>query len=407
MQQARSLVGTSRTFFYYHRLDFPSSSGQTIQVLRDYHALACRGHAVHAVYRSRTPLGNAEVEAVLKTYGLAVTPGFDIHALTSDRTGRRHMRRLAADLAGRAAGQFFLVTRTMDGAADALRLRRHLDRGAGTKVLLELHETAIPHMVYREQGRRLRAFLSRWQERRVFYSVDGIICTVGSQRVLLDRLFPGHAVAVVLPNGVPLEAYGALPGARPDDGFVHLRYAGQLNAWKNTGIMIEALRLLPERVVLDIAGGKVGEEGQTQESLMALARRHGVGARLRYLGFVPPAEVPRFLAGADVLLLPLGNNAQSRYFTSPMKLFEYAASGVPMVVTRQPTTESLVEEEVHALMAAPGSAGDLAAAIRRLLADPALGNRLAAKAREWAAQYSCAERARRYEQFLVTLTQTA
>jgi len=83
-----------------------------------------------------------------------------------------------------------------------------------------------------------------------------------------------------------------------------------------------------------------------------------------------------------------------------MKLFEYAGSGVPMVVTRQPTTESLVEEDVHALMAAPGSAGDLAAAIGRLLADPALGSRLAARAREWVAQYSCAERARRYEQFL-------
>ncbi len=401
------MVSMSRTFFYYHRLDFPSSSGQTIQVLRDYHALALRGHAVHAVYRSRAPLGATELQAALKTYGLAVTPGFDIHALTSGWAGRRHMRRLAAGLAGRAPGQFFLVARTMDGAADALRLRRHLDRGASTKVLLELHETAIPHVVYREQGRRLRAFLSRWRERRVFNSVDGIICTVGSQRVLLDRLFPGHSAAVVLPNGVPLEAYGALPRTRPDDGFVHLRYAGQLNAWKNTGIMIEALRLLPEKVVLDIAGGRAGDEERTQESLMALARRHGVGARLRYVGFVVPAEVPRFLAGADVLLLPLGNNAQSRYFTSPMKLFEYAGSGVPMVVTRQPTTESLVEEDVHALMAAPGSAGDLAAAIGRLLADPVLGKRLAARAREWVAQYSCTERARRYEQFLMTLTQTA
>src|SRR5258708_3300031 len=85
------MVSMSRTFFYYHRLDFPSSSGQTIQVLRDYHALALRGHAVHAVYRSRTPLGTAELEAALKTYGLAVTPGFDIHALTSGWAGRRHM----------------------------------------------------------------------------------------------------------------------------------------------------------------------------------------------------------------------------------------------------------------------------------------------------------------------------
>jgi glycosyltransferase involved in cell wall biosynthesis len=392
-----------RTFFYYHRLEFPSSSGQTIQVLRDYHSLASRGHAVHLAYRSQKALGEADIGAALRGYGLVPRPGFEFHPLLS----RRHMRRLAAGLAGGAAGPFVLVARTMDSAAEALRLRRRLACVRPTQVLLELHETAIPHMVYREQGRWVRALLSLWRERRVFRAVDGIICTVGSQRALLDRLFPGHAAIVVLPNGAPLDAYAMHAKARPDDGAVHLRYAGQLNAWKNTGLMIEALPLLPENVVLDIAGGRAGEEERTRENLMAVARRYGVGARVHYLGFLPPAEVPRFLTGADVLLLPLGDNAQSRYFTSPMKLFEYAASGVPMVVTRQPTTESLVENDVQALMVAPGSAGDLAAAVARLLADRPLGNRLAARAKEWVAQYSCTERAARYEQFLDALAHAA
>jgi len=195
---------------------------------------------------------------------------------------------------------------------------------------LELHETAIPHMVYREQGRRLRAFLSRWRERRVFNSVDGIICTVGSQRVLLDRLFPGHSAAVVLPNGVPLEAYGALPGARPDDGFVHLRYGRPAQC-------VEEYRDHDRGAAAPAGEGGARHRGWESGGRGTNAREsHGLGSPTRrrrstaLRGIRAAGEVPRFLAGADVLLLPLGNNAQSRYFTSPMKLFEYAGSGVPI-----------------------------------------------------------------------------
>ncbi len=45
----------SYTFIYLHRLHFPSESGQTIQVLRHYHALAVRGETVHIYYRARSP----------------------------------------------------------------------------------------------------------------------------------------------------------------------------------------------------------------------------------------------------------------------------------------------------------------------------------------------------------------
>ena len=103
---------------------------------------------------------------------------------------------------------------------------------------------------------------------------------------------------------------------------------------------------------------------------------------------------------ADALLLPLGNNVQSRYFTSPMKLFEYAASGVPMIVARQPTTMSLVHDGEEALLASPDSPRELADAISRLIRAPEEAVRLAARAQEWVRQYSYNERAQRYQNFL-------
>jgi glycosyltransferase involved in cell wall biosynthesis len=121
---------------------------------------------------------------------------------------------------------------------------------------------------------------------------------------------------------------------------------------------------------------------------------------VEYLGYLPPKLVPRFLVGADALLLPLGENVRSRFFTCPMKLFEYAASGIPMVVTRQPSTMSLIEDGVQALMVEPNSATDLARAIRRLLEDKPLREHVAGNARKWVAQYSYQQRAVKYREFL-------
>ena len=167
--------------------------------------------------------------------------------------------------------------------------------------------------------------------------------------------------------------------------------------------MIEALRFLPDHMVLDIAGGKLGEDEATKERLMEKCESHGVAHRVNYFGFLPPAQIPSFLSQADCLMLPLGNNVQSRLFTSPMKLFEYAASHVPMVVTRQPTTASLIQDGVHALMVEPNSARELARAVEALSADRTLTRNLAENAGKWVAEYAPEKRVERYGDFLGTL----
>ena len=405
-RERRSPATGDRTLIYFHRLHFPSESGQTIQVLRDYHALARAGESVHIMYRARQPRSADAVNELLAPYGLAPMPTFMLHAVSDEGPGgKRRLKRLATEIVrSQGAGWTVLVVRTLDHALAALTIRRRL-KGIRLAVVIELHETALPHMVYQEEQRALRSAVSVAIERYVFRRVDGVICTVEPQARLLDELVPGHAPSVVLPNGVDLDAFSSCrPAHRPrgGDGLFHLRYAGQLTDWKNPMLMLDALRHLPPSVVIDIAGGKVSSEGGTREALQARALALGVEDRVRYVGWLAPNEVPPFLADADGLLLPLGDNVRSRYFTCPMKLFEYAASGVPMIVTRQPTTSSLIEDGVQGLMVEPNSAEDLAAAVRRLCDDPTLGGRLAAQARKWVEAYAFPERARRYREFLTT-----
>ena len=55
-------------------------------------------------------------------------------------------------------------------------------------------------------------------------------------------------------------------------------------------------------------------------------------ANIHYLGPQPYAELPRFVAGWDVCLLPFVVNAQTRYM-SPTKVLEYMAAEKPIVST--------------------------------------------------------------------------
>lgn len=383
---------------YMHRLEF-SGSSQTIQVLRDYHALSALGYEIHLFYRAPQSMSQAELDAWMLRHDLAPSARFVFHYIYEGLAGKRRLKKAARTLAAQSTTPCVIVVRTMDHARAALAVRARVAR---TRVLIELHEGAFPHLVYAEIGRRMRGWLSRWTETKVLRAVDGIIATVGSQIPLLDKLFPRHAPAVVLPNGVDLGAFATAARKQPRDHF-SLRYAGQFLAWKNTDVMIEALQYLPDNVVLDLAGGKPDTENVTRTALMATAKKFGVAPRVRYRGFLSPKDVPSFLMQGDALLLPLGNNIQSRYFTSPMKLFEYAASGAPMVVARQPTTESLIDDGVHALMAGADSAREWAAKIETLIQSPALAEQLTHKALEWVKQYSYDERSRRYRQFLSSL----
>lgn len=385
---------------YFHRINFPSASGQTIQVIRDYYAMA-GSFIVHLLYRSPVPLKADQINNTLADHGAQLTANFNLHCIIDGWYGKHRTEKKVANLIRSLRDPVFIVTRVPDHTEKAISIRERFSSHA-IKVILELHETAIPHMVYQEKNRHWKAFISLKREKKIFRNVDGILCTVPTQLRILDEKFPQHAPAIVLPNSYNPEFFQLLQVKKNKSkkGTFHMRYAGTFQTWKNTSIMIEALKYLPDQVVLDIAGGKLGANEITEKLLASQAQINGVHNRVNYFGFLSPKQVSSFLAEADCLILPLGNNMQSRFFTSPIKLFEYAASNVPMIVTRQPTTLSLIEDGVHALMVDPNSAKDLARAGRFIMSNYDIGQQLAYNAKRWVTQYSTDSRAAKYKNFL-------
>jgi glycosyltransferase involved in cell wall biosynthesis len=105
-------------------------------------------------------------------------------------------------------------------------------------------------------------------------------------------------------------------------------------------------------------------------------------------GLVPQAEVAREMARARVVVVPVRRTAMTLRHTSPLKAFEAMAAGRPLVMSDLPSSREIVREGETALLAPPGDAPALAAALLRLLNQPDLARRLSRNAWREAAAFS-------------------
>ena len=175
-------------------------------------------------------------------------------------------------------------------------------------------------------------------------------------------------------------------------------YTGQLYPWKGVDTLVRAMTHVNAEGKLHVVGGFSFEKDI--ERIKRLAEEAGVGERIVFHEFVPPADVPKFLADAMVGVIPLPDNVTTRTFTCPLKLFEYMAAGVPIVASRLPTIEEIVSDNKEALLYTCGDERDLAEKINMLLGDPALAEKLSRGARSAAGGYSWQKRAEKIRAFI-------
>jgi glycosyltransferase involved in cell wall biosynthesis len=150
-------------------------------------------------------------------------------------------------------------------------------------------------------------------------------------------------------------------------------FSGSHRPWHGVHVLEAAARLLSNRS--DLFFLFVG--GTPRETR---------GFRGRHLGTLPYEQMPEVTAAADVGVAPYDPSrlAQLRlgFYWSPLKIFEYMASGLPVVTIRRPPLTEIVREDQDGLFFPEGDAQGLAAVITRLADDRALRERLGQSARE-------------------------
>lgn len=165
-------------------------------------------------------------------------------------------------------------------------------------------------------------------------------------------------------------------------------YVGQLFAWniKGAKTLAESSQFLPKDTQVYFVGGME----QDIKKLKSLTSEF----KVNIVGYRPHAEIPYWLKAADILVLP--NTAKdhfSKYYTSPLKMFEYMAAERPIVASDLPSIRDILNEE-NAVFFEPDNAKSLALAIKQLLEDVNLAKKITHQGHQDVQQYTWDNRAK-------------
>lgn len=109
-------------------------------------------------------------------------------------------------------------------------------------------------------------------------------------------------------------------------------YAGGLHACRGVELILKLAADCPEVTFLIMGGRQAHVRNLRRE-----AQRRRLN-NFHVLGYLPQTEVPAFLQASDAVLMPYSDHKEAR-ITSPLKFFEYLASGTPVVAARLPELE--------------------------------------------------------------------
>ena len=149
---------------------------------------------------------------------------------------------------------------------------------------------------------------------------------------------------------------------------------GRLSEWKGQHVFLDAIAAM-EGVQAVIVGGALFGQEAYEARIREQASRLGLDGRVRFLGFRP--DVPELMAAMDVV-------AHTSIVAEPFGrvVVEAMMCGRPVVATRGGGVTEIIRDGETGLLVPPGNASALAAAISRILSQPALAERLARKGRK-------------------------
>jgi glycosyltransferase involved in cell wall biosynthesis len=154
---------------------------------------------------------------------------------------------------------------------------------------------------------------------------------------------------------------------------VAVLFSGSFRPWHGVHVLEDAARRLRHRedLYFVLAGGSHAGEGD--------------GYRGRRLGSVPYDAMPAVVAACDVGTAPYDTarlpQLRLGFFWSPLKVFEYMASGLPTVTVRRHPLDEVVRDGEEGLLVTEADPAALAAALERLAGDEPLRLRMGANAR--------------------------
>ena len=343
----------------------PGHTGGSVHVLEVARGLAARGHEVHAVVHRQRGRPDREEDGGVHWHRISWRPAHRMF---------RFRARPAVEALARAVKAEVVIERYYNFGGEGIRAASR----AGLPSLLEVNSPVVDH------PGSLKGLLDALTVARPLRARRERLCREATALVApLADIVPAFARAKTetVTWGADVDAFS--PARRSEetrrelgipDGAVAVVFSGSFRPWHGVGVLEAAARLLQGRedVFFLLAGGPRAEAA------------HGYRGRL--LGAVPYERMPAVLAAADVGVAPY-DTARLRqlrlgFYWSPLKIFEYMASGLPVVTVQRPPLDEIVRPGLEGMHVPEADPAALARALAILADDAASRARMGRSARD-------------------------
>jgi glycosyltransferase involved in cell wall biosynthesis len=328
----------------------PSRTANSIQVMNMCHAFATAGHEVSLLVPEvgRKDQSSSEIFAF---YG--VQGSFSVERLPwIALRGRNHLFGWLAARKSRQLGVDLVYGRHLPGCYFAAR--------SNLPVVFEAH-----YPIADGSGAMAERYFTALTSRSNFVR---LVVISDALRNEYERCYPGvRGKIIVAPDGAGAPSRDAPSAWQNADGRLQVGYIGQLYPGKG----IEILSQLPERcewAFFHIIGG-------TESDVEQWSRRLSHLPNVKVHGFIPPGELDPRRSAFDVMLAPYQTRVASSgeldiaAWMSPLKVFEYMASGKAIIASDLPVLREVLNES-NALLVDPGDVNAWSEAIDRLRDEP-------------------------------------
>lgn len=360
--------------YYVANARIPTDRAHGIQIMKMCAAFAQEGFAVTLVVpQRRNPIPDDPFEFHEVPRSFRITRLF-----AGDLIGNGALWFFVETLMFSISSFFFLISHPRGIVYSRDELPALIATFTGHDVFWESHIGKYNHIV--------KMLLSRIQG--LVTISEGLKDTYLSLGVSEEKMIVAHDGAELPSEGLFDKRIVRMKYDIPENSFL-VSYTGRLVPEKGIYTLLEASKQFSQNCVLAVAG-----EG---DDILQLRAKY---PHVRFLGHLPPKESILLQRSSDLLVIPNSSrNNISRSLTSPMKLFEYFASGVPVLASDVPSIRAIAQNG-EVLWFKSDDPNDLASKILEHVQTPLLGESAARAALNSLTKFTWTMRAKTILEFI-------
>lgn len=227
--------------------------------------------------------------------------------------------------------------------------------------------------------------------------LDGLVATNNSAYCDLSRIIDCKPI-ILAENGVDTSRFKFKKKKYDRKSVFRIGYFGNLNEHKGVYTLVDAMSKLTLKYELYVYGGN----DRNINRLTDYISNKGIN-NVKIQGHISYSKIPITMSSVHCLVISNSNKYKiSAQYTSPLKLFEYMATSIPIIATNVPSITDYLNES-NAKIVEPDSADDLCEAIRDIEKNYLYYSNVATVAANEVAKYDIKKRTRKIADFIQSL----